>query len=38
MVAVGVDTHKDTLAACAIDGIGRIVGERMFTNEETGLS
>jgi transposase len=33
MRVVGVDTHKATLAACAIDEVGQVLGERTFPNE-----
>lgn len=36
MVAIGVDTHKASLAACAIDGAGRMVAERSFANSAAG--
>ena len=36
MVAIGVDTHKANLAACAIDERGRLVAERSFTNSAGG--
>ena len=32
MVAIGVDTHKASLAACAVDELGRPVAERTFAN------
>jgi transposase len=37
MRVVGVDTHKATLAACAIDDIGQVVDERTFPNDPTGF-
>ncbi len=36
MVAIGVDTHKANLAACAIDGLGRLLAERSFANSTAG--
>ena len=36
MTAIGVDTHKATLAACAIDELGRVVGEATFGNDPDG--
>jgi Transposase and inactivated derivatives len=36
MTAIGVDTHKATLAACAIDDLGRAIGEETFTNDPAG--
>jgi transposase len=38
MRVVGIDTHKATLAACAIDDIGQVLGERTFANEPTGFT
>jgi transposase len=35
-VAIGVDTHKDTLAACLVDGLGRALEERPFANDRAG--
>jgi transposase len=37
MRVVGIDTHKATLAACAIDDLGQVVGERTFPNEPAGF-
>lgn len=34
--AIGIDTHKDTLAACRVDGSGAVVDERTFANDPTG--
>ena len=34
--AVGVDTHKDTLAACLVDGLGIARDERTFGNDPAG--
>ena len=36
MTAIGVDTHKATLAACAIDDLGRATGEETFGNDPAG--
>lgn len=36
MLAVGVDTHKESLADCAVDELGRVVSERTFGNDPTG--
>lgn len=36
MGAIGVDTHKATLAACAVDEIGRPLAERTFRNDRAG--
>jgi transposase len=33
VIAIGVDTHKDTLAACVVDGTGRALAERTFSND-----
>jgi len=35
-VAIGVDTHKDTLAACLVDGLGMAREERAFINDPAG--
>ena len=32
MTVVKIDTHKDALAACAADDVGRSVGHRSFDN------
>ena len=37
MGVVGIDTHKATLAACAIDEIGQVLAERTFPNEPGGF-
>ena len=37
MHVVGIDTHKATLAACAIDDAGVVVAERTFPNEPAGF-
>jgi transposase len=36
MVAIGVDTHKASLAACAVDELGRPISQRSFANNQTG--
>lgn len=33
MTAVGIDTHKDSLAACVTDELGNPVAERTFAND-----
>jgi transposase len=38
MGVVGIDTHKATLAACAIDEIGGVIGEATFANDPAGFS
>ena len=38
MAAIGIDTHKRTLAACAVDGVGAAVDERTFDNDRDGFS
>ncbi|MGH3117590.1 MAG: IS110 family transposase [Gaiellales bacterium] len=35
-VAIGIDTHKGSLAAAAVDGLGRVLGVLEFTNDPTG--
>ena len=35
-VAIGVDSHKSSLAAAALDELGRVVGAREFPNEARG--
>ena len=35
-VAIGVDAHKGTLAAAAVDTIGRVLGEAQFANDAAG--
>lgn len=37
MRVVGIDTHKATLAACAIDDIGVVLGEATFANDPAGF-
>ena len=36
MTAIGIDTHKATLAACAVDDLGRPVAEATFANDPAG--
>lgn len=36
MRTVGIDTHKDTLAVCAVDELGSVVDERTFPNDRAG--
>jgi transposase len=36
MGAIGIDTHKATLAACAVDGLGAAHAERTFVNDPAG--
>lgn len=36
MAAIGIDTHKTTLAACAVDERGAAVAEREFSNDPAG--
>jgi len=36
VMAIGVDTHKASLAACAIDALGRSRAERTFANSAAG--
>jgi transposase len=36
MTAIGIDTHKDSLAACAVDDLGGVLGEATFANDPTG--
>ncbi len=35
-VAIGIDTHKGSLAAAAVDALGRVLGVREFTNDPKG--
>jgi len=37
MPAIGIDTHKRTLAACAVDAVGSVVDERTFGNDRDGF-
>ena len=36
MSAIGIDTHKDTLAACVVDVLGTPRAERTFDNDPAG--
>jgi len=36
MNAIGIDTHKDSLAACAVDDVGGVVAEATFGNDPAG--
>jgi len=36
MTAIGIDTYKTTLAACAVDELGAPLDERTFPNDPTG--
>lgn len=36
MDAIGIDTHKETLAACLVDELGTALGERTFDNDPAG--
>lgn len=36
VVAIGVDTHKASLAACAVDELGRPISQRSFPNNPKG--
>jgi transposase len=35
-VAIGVDTHRQTLTVCAVDDAGRSLAERSFANSSSG--
>lgn len=37
MRVVGIDSHKATLAACAVDEVGQPVGEATFANDPSGF-
>lgn len=37
MGVIGIDTHKATLAACAIDDVGQVLGEAAFANDAAGF-
>jgi transposase len=37
MPAIGIDTHKRTLAACAVDDVGRVLDERTFSCDRAGF-
>jgi transposase len=36
MDAIGIDTHKETLAACLVDELGSALDERTFDNDPAG--
>ena len=36
MSAIGIDTHKDSLAACAVDELGTMLAEAEFANDPAG--
>ena len=38
MGVVGIDTHKATLAACAVDEVGGPIAEATFPNDPTGFA
>jgi transposase len=38
MTAIGIDTHKRTLAACALDDIGAVLDERTFACDADGFA
>ena len=38
MRVVGIDTHKATLAACAIDDVGVVLDEATFPNDPAGFA
>jgi transposase len=38
MAVIGIDTHKGTLSACAVDGLGAAVAERTFRCDPAGLA
>ena len=38
MRVVGIDTHKATLAACAIDDVGLVLAEATFPNDPAGFT
>ena len=37
MRAIGIDTHKRTLAACAVDDVGSVLDERTFSCDRAGF-
>jgi transposase len=37
MPAIGIDTHKRTLAACAVDDVGTVIDERTFGCDPAGF-
>jgi len=38
MPAIGIDTHKRTLAACAVDDVGTAIAERTFDCDRVGFA
>lgn len=38
MTAVGIDTHKQTFAACAVDDVGSVLAERTFDCHPDGFA
>ena len=38
MRVAGIDTHEATLAACAIDDVGLVLGEATFPNDPAGFA
>jgi transposase len=38
MAAIGIDTHKRTLAACAVDDVGSVLDERTFACTKAGFA
>jgi transposase len=36
MIVIGIDAHKQTLACCAVDGVGRELASRTFANDPDG--
>ncbi len=38
MAVIGIDSHKDTLAACVVDAAGRPGGHRSFANTPAGYA
>ena len=38
MAIIGIDTHKRTLSACAVDGLGTAIAERTFACDPDGLA
>jgi transposase len=37
MPSIGIDTHKRTLAACAVDDVGSVIAERTFSCDPAGF-
>jgi transposase len=37
VAAIGIDTHKRTLAACAVDDVGSVIDERTFACTQDGF-